>query len=49
MLLLSHGGEEFKERVRIAPAETAACIDLYVDVELLCLEADDRADVEYFE
>ena len=43
-LLLSHG-EEFEERVRLA-SEAAACFDLYV--ELLCLEAVDRAVVEYF-
>ena len=45
MLLLSHG-EDFEERVGIA-SETTARIDLYV--ELLCLEAVDRAVVEYFD
>ena len=44
-LLLSHG-EEFEERVRLA-SEAAARSDLYV--ELLCLEAVDRAVVEYFD
>ena len=44
VLLLSLG-EEFEERVGVA-SETAARIDLYV--ELLCLEAVDRAVVEYF-
>ena len=44
-LLLSHV-EEFEERVRLA-SEAVARIDLYV--ELLCLEAADRAVVEYFD
>ena len=46
MLLLSHGEEFDEERVSIA-SETAARIDSYV--ELLCLEAVDRAVVEYFD
>ena len=44
-LILSHG-EGFEERVRLA-SEAVARIDLYV--ELLCLEAVDRAVVEYFD
>ena len=44
-LLLSRG-EEFEERVRLA-SEAAARFELYV--ELLCLEAVDRAVVEYFD
>ena len=44
-LLFSHG-EEFEERVRLA-SEAVARIDSYV--ELLCLEAVDRAVVEYFD
>ena len=45
VLLLSHG-EEFEERVRLA-SEAVARFGLYV--ELLCLEAADRAVVEYFD
>ena len=45
VLLLSHG-EEFEARVGLA-SEAAARFDLYV--ELLCLEAVDRAVVEYFD
>ena len=44
-LLLSHR-EEFEGRVRLA-SEAAARFDLYV--KLLCLEAADRAVVEYFD
>ena len=43
--LLSHG-EEFEEMVRLA-SEAAARFDLYI--ELLCLEAADRAVVDYFD